>query len=521
MTRSVGVEILEDRVKVLVADIGGRKPRIVAFVEQPIGVEPDEEWSVRALVALREALRLSKAPRGRVVASLDSSHAIIRELTLPFSNMDQLRAVVPQEIESMIHTHALEDLVVDFYRTDETETGSQILAAAIPKTDIKERLDLLREAALDPVALDLDIGGLFNALNYAGAIDVDEPFLILHGTERFSKLILVEDKKPKSVRTIRFSLPTSGGANLFQLDSDTRSGLIAILAKEISRFLLANAAGSSPAHMLVTGVFEDEESASLLKDATRIPTKSFSLLEAVDHSRLPDEQGASARMAVPLGLALKGADIDALAMDFRKAEFSYKKKFEAVKTTALVTIELVIVVMAALALYFHLQTRDIREGSLAEYYDAQGEIFRAVFPDTEAPAPEDSYPEMMSILRKLEEAAGEHPDYPLRQTALEIVDPLFTALRNFQTRYSTAAAKEEDALWILLDSVKVNQVTTPGRESTEVTITGKARSVTYADRLRDEIRKIPLLSTARWDGPLRPHSEGIQFTLKSSTAKQR
>ena len=88
-------------------------------------------------------------------------------------------------------------------------------------------------------------------------------------------------------------------------------------------------------------------------------------------------------------------------------------------------------------------------------------------------------------------------------------------------KYSTAAAKEEDALWILLDSVKVDQVTTPGRESTEVTITGKARSVTYADRLRDEIRKIPLLSTARWDGPLRPHSEGIQFTLKSSTAKQK
>src|SRR5436190_1244035 len=90
----------------------------------------------------------------------------------------------------------------------EGETPWEERAAAVPKTVIEKRLRPHLEAGADPVALDLDIAAVINAMLHAGAIDSDEPLLLIHGTPKFTKLVFIEGRKPRSIRTIRFSLKT-------------------------------------------------------------------------------------------------------------------------------------------------------------------------------------------------------------------------------------------------------------------------------------------------------------------------
>jgi lipopolysaccharide/colanic/teichoic acid biosynthesis glycosyltransferase/Tfp pilus assembly PilM family ATPase len=365
MSRAVGVEVREASVRLAWVDAGGKRPRLLAFHETPFPAEPGKPWEARASEALRAAFTASGAPRGRVVACLDSGDAILREVSLPFKTDEQIRKTVRFEMESLIHNYTIEQLVVAHYRTGETEKGATLLAAAVPKEAVAKRLKVFQDAGLDPVMLDLDVCAVFNAMNRAGAVDTDEAHLLIYGTTRFTKLVLIEGRQPRSIRTIRFSLPEdrpkagpplpSTGPEAIvlldaeeakrfgELDQGRQGSLIEILAREISRFLLANAASASPSHILLAGDFEDEDAARMLEAATEIPVRTFPLLEAVDHALPKGEAGAGAKLAAPLGLALKAAGVDALGMDFRQEEFLYRKKFEAVKTTAWVTVELVLV----------------------------------------------------------------------------------------------------------------------------------------------------------------------------------
>src|SRR5579859_1450185 len=208
MARSVGLELTTAHVRILSLEMSGKVPRILQFHQRPVP-PGDAPWEERAAAALREAFAETKISRGKILAALDSGDAILREVSLLFKGDDQIRKTVRSEMERLIHNYTIEELIVSHYRTGETEKGSLLLAAAVPKTVIGKRLRLYQEAGVDPVALDLDIAAVFNAMLQAGAIDSDEPLLLVHGTPKFTKLVLIEERRPRSIRTIRFSLQES------------------------------------------------------------------------------------------------------------------------------------------------------------------------------------------------------------------------------------------------------------------------------------------------------------------------
>src|SRR5579862_7059325 len=310
MSRAVGLELTPAHVRLLSLERAGKVPKILQFHQAaiPAGESP---WEERAAATLKQAFIDARVPRARVVAALDSGDAILREVSLPFKGDDQIRKTVRFEMESLIHNYTIEELIVSHYKTGETDKATLLLAAAVPKTVIEKRLKLYQDAGVDPVALDLDIAAVFNAMLRAGAIDSDEPLLLVHGTPKFTKLVLIEERRPRSIRTIRFSLredapaaasgvpdlPASAPAGpeaeesdaipvlvvaepeagFVDLPADEQAALVGILSKEISRFLLANAAGSSPARILLSGDFGENGAAELLEGATRIPVKSVDL----------------------------------------------------------------------------------------------------------------------------------------------------------------------------------------------------------------------------------------------------
>lgn len=513
MARSVGVELTDSSVRLLWLDHGGKKSRILQFHEAPIPAEGDAPWEARASAALREAFAASKIPRSNVVASIDSGEAILREISLPFKGDEQIRKTVRFEMESQIHNYTIEQLVVAFYKTGESEKGSLLLGAALPKASVEKRLQVFQDAGVDPAALDLDACAVFNAMLQAGAIDTDDPHLLVYGTSKFTKLILVEQKTPRSIRTIRFSMPSAepGPGSPGALPAEGQRPLVEILAKEISRFLLASAASATPAHILLSGAFEDQQAASMLESATRLPVRTFNLLEAVEHPFPEPRREVSARLGVALGLALKGAGSDALGMDFRQEEFSYRKKFEAIKTTGLVTLELVVVMLAAAALYFYFRRDEVRAANaavLAEHKAVYEEVSGEKIAD-----PTTAFPRLQELMRRYEGPLGKGA--PLDQSAREVWIQLFKALETFQKRYG-AQTLGEGPLYVGLEGLDIRQNTTPGNESFELVLRGKVRNMEYAGKLKDTLREIELFQSAEYNGPFTPvPGEDLnQFSLR-------
>jgi Tfp pilus assembly PilM family ATPase len=515
MARSVGVELTDSSVRLLWLDQGGKKSRVLQFHEAPIPAEGDAPWEARASGALREAFAASKIPRVNVVASIDSGEAILREISLPFKGDEQIRKTVRFEMESQIHNYTIEQLVVAHYKTGESEKGSLLLGAALPKTSVEKRLKVLQDAGVDPAALDLDACAIFNAMLQTGAIDTDEPHLLVYGTSKFTKLILVEQKKPRSIRTIRFSLPSpeAGAApeSFGKLAQEGQRSLVEILAKEVSRFLLANAASATPAHILLSGAFEDQMAASMLESATRLPVKTFNLLEAVEHPFPEARREVSARMGVALGLALKGTGNDALGMDFRQDEFSYRRKFEAIKTTGLVTVELVVVMLAAVALYFYFRRDEVRAANatvLAEHKSICEEVSGEKISD-----PTTAFTRLGELMRRYEGPMGKGA--PLEQSAREVWIRLFKALETFQKRYGPQTLGE-GLLYVEVEGLDIRQNTTPGNESFELVLRGKVRNMEYAGKLKDTLREDELFQSAEYNGPFTPVSgENLnQFSLR-------
>ncbi len=531
-------------VRLLALEHGGKGSKILQFHEAPIP-EGELPWEDRAAAALRDAVTATKIPKGRIVAALDSGDAILREVSLPFKGDDQIRKTVRFEMESLIHNYTIEQLVVAHYKTGETDKGSLLLAAAVPKTVIDKRLKLHQAAGVDPVALDLDVAAVINSMLYAGAIATDEPLLLVHGTPRFTKLVFIEGRRPRSIRTIRFSMPgeVPVAAELkageppsaptgdtpepivlvtessFEGDPSYRqnlSSLIGILSKEISRFLLANASSSSPAHILLSGDFEEEGAAELLETATRIPVKTFNLVESVD----PEARGmgSSSRMAVSLGLALKGAGVDALGMDFRQDEFQYTKKFEALKTTMLVTVELIIVFLAAIALHFYFKKKDL-EVALKSVYSYHQQMYENVTGETITDSSQ-AYTKFNELYNQALRSSGH--DLPLMASAREAWRDLFNAIQKFQQKHGDKTLSD-GTLFLDIESLDIQQSTTPGNESVTMMLRGKIRNVEFLHLLKNEIRAVELFASVDVQGqvnPVPPDNALYQFTLKATKGKK-
>ncbi len=561
MGRGVGIEVNGNAVRVAVVEGGGRGGKLIAFHEQPIDSDPKKPVDEAAAEALKFALAAVKGKGGRIAGSLDSGDALVRELTLPFTSEDQIRKTYRFELESQIHNYSIEDLVCDYFTIGATDKSSTILAAAVPRAIVEKRLAVFTKAGVDPAALDLDVAALFNAISHAGAVDTDDPFLIVYGTARFTKIILVEKRRPRSLRTIRFSLPSQQSATATGKSStgewktdefarppivvltdtqfeklgdpshDPRGPLIEILAKEIGRFLLANAGAATPSHILLSGEFESVDAAALLQTATQIPVRSLGILGRIEHSLGSNTSATVAsRAPVAMGLALKACDVDALGLDFRRQEFSYAKKFDAIKQTALITIELIIVLLGAMALnsYFELsdtvsayRSGDPEKPGMMELHARTYKLATSKDIDDA----EQAYTQLLAEYKDFINKAG-GGDYPIERSSLELAAQFFRALALLQTDSMKPSGRlEGKELLVQLDDIKVEQNTSGGAEGALLQVHGTIRSVAYAEALMKRVRTTEPFSDKSWTVEIpgyEPTPGGLQkFSLKIARGKKK
>jgi len=121
------------------------------------------DWPKEGFLGLKEWIASQRLPIQRVVVSLPAHLISIRTLTLPFSDVRRIEKVVPYEIEALL-PYPLEEAVIDYHAFESTVGKSNILAAAAPVVLIKQYLDYLSQAGIDPEAVELDGMALMNLI---------------------------------------------------------------------------------------------------------------------------------------------------------------------------------------------------------------------------------------------------------------------------------------------------------------------------------------------------------------------
>lgn len=464
--RGIGIEITDSLLRAAVVDLRGQNAAILGYYEQPVEVG-EGPWAERAAAALKELQQQARLPRAEIVASLQAAEAHFRTLSMPVRDDEQIAKLVKFELEQHLHQFAAEDIIVDFHKVSETEKGATVLCAAVPKALIAERLAALQGAGLDPMSLDLDLYGACRAMMVAGGLPDTGMSLLVHGTERFAKLMLLEEGAVRLVRSIRFSIPemteaqkeevvkkkawdtkdVSGpvpliilaapqAAAIEDLAAPTQTSVMNHLAKEIQRFLMA-AGSEAPDQVLLSGEFSSAKIVNLLSRRIKVPVRTTDVLEAFDHpfDRPEIAREVRRKIAPALGLALRAAKPDAdlgPALELRQEEHAYARGLSPYAGTFLVMLQLLVVLVASFGLKLYLNGRHY-ESLTRQVRQAQVEQARAFLTTRYR---EDA-PPVDQIREEYNSRGGRgEPDHPVRRTAYEVLGEFYVVLAPFAQRTS-------------------------------------------------------------------------------------
>ena len=387
MAKAVGLDIGSRACKVAVLSGGTKGARLLRFAEKEYELgEAGALTPAVVLTAVRQALSDARAPRNSVCAAIAAEQLTLREITVPFTEDDQIKKVVKFEFEPHLHSAAIEDVVLDYVKTGAARNGTRLLVFAAAKDMLRSRLAQLKEAGVDPLHLDVDVAALYNTARQSKALEQHPNCLIIDIGARTTKTLLVQDGRLKVARSIRLGAQSASQRLTSQFEGDAdaarramedaagvealaqppeRASTLEIVASV--RAIESAAAGAQESEFLSRVLRETQRTLPILgedKPLTRIfltglgasrpnareriaehygvEVEDLPTLTAVSHSLPPSEADrVAASGAVAIGSALKVLGIDAGEIDLRREEFRFARTFDAVKVALATGVTLV------------------------------------------------------------------------------------------------------------------------------------------------------------------------------------
>lgn len=211
MVRTIGIDPGECAVKIIEIDGSYRKLRLL----RAESVSIDEPGGRLEAVAAAARAALDGGMRGEVFLGHPCREAVLRVIELPFQGHEAIRKVVKAEVEGEIHSHVVDDMVVDFHEIGTTpEKGTKVLVASVPKDNLRKQLKALSGKGIEPETVDLDTMALWRAAHWAGAFATAEGAVAVPGAAapvtavvdfgaRSTKVILVEGEQLVEMRALR------------------------------------------------------------------------------------------------------------------------------------------------------------------------------------------------------------------------------------------------------------------------------------------------------------------------------
>jgi len=379
--RGAGFDIGARALTLAVVNRGLKGVRIERAIKRrvPEGVEGPVE-ALRALA--REA-----APGAQPVALGVPVHAVsTRAVTLPFTQWEKLDAVLPSELEGQL-PFELDEVVVAASLVSQAEGRSRLLAAAVPKTTLRARLEGAAHAGLDPRVVTVDAEALAHAAEVWLPLRPD--LALIHLDDRWVSVALLEGRRLRAMRGVPWDgeaatrAAAESGIEAEALDAADRASapraaaaLVPVLrtaVDELRRTLHADArdSGRRVGAMALSGLWSDLPGVgAFLADALGLELVAW---PSVPIGGAPQPL---APVALAAGLAVAGLARDRGRIDFRRGEFAYGRERAGVRKRAMTA-----GVMAALVLAAGVADLGVRAaGKERRYHEVQDRV-RAAFQD--------------------------------------------------------------------------------------------------------------------------------------------
>lgn len=418
MARAIGLEIGPQSLKLALLEGSGARARLVDFVIRKIESDEEETDDVdldqQVRTAIEEMFAQNKLPTTNVVTALNASDVVLRDIQVPFTRDDQIRSTIKFQAESHLHSVAIENMIVDYYKVGEAGEKSKLIVAAAKKDTIRSHLEMLNACAIEPLSIDLDLAAIFNAYKASGVLDEVESALIVDIGADTLRLVVTFEGRIVAVRSLRMrigslqpaahtlasddefayralesgqmsesgsmdssSLPfvilDEDGEEFFNYDmsapgmrDDVRISFLNKVCREIDRTVTLARLRKPVERIVLTGgdtAMPDMD--RFFSERYEIEVEKTSLAsyfrakgKLASQQELIDTVGAAA-----IGLALKGLGSDASGFDFRREEFVNQTRFDRLKRGLAATSVLLFVVFFLLAYICKQEVRDYRTAS--------------------------------------------------------------------------------------------------------------------------------------------------------------
>ncbi len=201
MSRQViGLDTGTHSIKATVLRAGWKGFEVSGFfrkrIEQDESV-PEGDRIVRSIQSLFSENRLRA---DMVVVSMPGMGVSVRDITLPFTDRKKIARVVPYEVEGYI-PYAVEDVVISYHILGQEEGKTRLLAVAVRKDMLREKLEILARAGVVPRFVDVDFMALFS-LSQGGLTGSEGCYGIVDIGDTMTSVCIVDGKSLGYVRSI-------------------------------------------------------------------------------------------------------------------------------------------------------------------------------------------------------------------------------------------------------------------------------------------------------------------------------
>ncbi|MCD5390671.1 type IV pilus assembly protein PilM [candidate division NPL-UPA2 bacterium] len=512
--RAIGLDIGTATVKLveLTSSRGGL--RLIDFSCKEIEKREGEEEKEAISRTIRELFEEKKIKEERIISALPLSSVVVRNITFPFKEAEKIEKTIKFEAESYL-PFPVEEAIIDFHITDESKgKETEVLMVAVDKRRVREHLEVLHLAAVEPVVTALDVSAIFNTYCLGAAQEETGATAIIDMGAEKTSVVVVSDGALSFTRAI-----AQGGRNLTRILAEEQ-GISFEEAEELKKERGLTASGESQPGAVIKRALEpllkemertfisfqarsgkEVEEIVLTGGASQLPgltehlsdelgvgVSLYHLAKGVEHRLNPTSLSL---ICVGMGLALGGLGRGKLNFNFRKEEFSLRLDWARMRRHLILPAILAggIVCLGIFGLLMDLHLKEKRYQTLNEKIST---VLKETFPHVRVVRGM----ELELVRRELEEEKKGWQVFkeltPRRPSPLEI-------MRELYLRIPEEGEVQLSDLRLTRDAVKIR---------------GKAASFRAVNLLRQELEKSPHFKRVSL-GRARASSDGkeVEFTL--------
>ncbi|MBF6567330.1 MAG: PilN domain-containing protein [Candidatus Binataceae bacterium] len=240
--RIMALEIDGDSVRAAVAERSWNSFALIGLFEnQRTSAEPDNAGALSRLVT-------QTGHPDVVLSALPAEFVAKRLLQLPFSDRRRLNQVVPFALEEHL-PFPVDDAVVAFSRLGRDGDTTRVVAAYARRSDVKDHLDLLGRAGIDPKTITLSALAL-SFLVAQGRNGHQGAHLIVNIDQSSASIILLDtDGAPRAIRTVGIATPSPSRGGAKQLPIAPAAAVL----NSLRQMLLSHQIETDDAELILTG----------------------------------------------------------------------------------------------------------------------------------------------------------------------------------------------------------------------------------------------------------------------------